>query len=648
MLQTSTLESDIDTLLGSVGMNSRTARFDQSLLKLFGQAEFSTALFESCYDNPWRIPFVSQTLRQDFSGLVGKPNGAIESGSRLIGYGTRRTLLSDPSKTWVEGTTASNTLDRLLADLQKRGVITGKIPSTASIPAGTQQAASIILQALDSTLKLRRLGLAGIADLDSAYKFFGKDYDDANPDEFQKAYRCFKSVDMNYLAAGGHDLALAAQSAQAILASVPTTAVYDFEVNTAWGVIRLTGGTASTHANVPTALIIDTGGDDTYIGAPSTTSITNWASVVIDTTGNDAYLGSKELGSTTLASMTSRKRSDRLPGPGGALFGFSMLFDSAGDDVYRTLRPGLGSARFGVAVVYDREGRDTYDAYADSQGFGMFGVGMLEDDGGDDRYFGFNQVQGVGQTMGFGFLFDKTGTDTYSANDSVFDFPSAQSSEHNISMSQGAGNGRRADYLDGHSLAGGVGILFDLEGNDTYTCGVFGQGVGYWKGVGFLWDSQGFDSYTGQWYVQGAAAHFAIGVLDDEQASDRYKAPMNMAQGAGHDFSIGVLIDRAGDDNYVAPNLSLGAGNANGIGAFFDLSGNDTYESLGITLGKAAEAPKLSLRSRALCLGAFFDGGGNDKYPSACPWATNGARSPSTTDKGPTPPESQVGAFWDR
>ena len=57
------------------------------------------------------------------------------------------------------------------------------------------------------------------------------------------------------------------------------------------------------------------------------------------------------------------------------------------------------------------------------------------------------------------------------------------------------GNGRRGDYLDGHSLAGGVGILFDQEGIDHYVSGVFGQGVGYWEGVGILWDAAGDDVY---------------------------------------------------------------------------------------------------------------------------------------------------------
>jgi hypothetical protein len=109
-----------------------------------------------------------------------------------------------------------------------------------------------------------------------------------------------------------------------------------------------------------------------------------------------------------------------------------------------------------------------------------------------------------------------------------------------------------------------------------------------------------------------------------------------------------MLIDRAGGDEYKAPNLSLGAGNANGIGFFLDLAGTDRYESSGITLGKAAEAPKGTLRERALCLGVFMDLGGVDIYPQSTPWAKNQSRVANWTDRGPSSAESQLGIFWDR
>jgi hypothetical protein len=213
-----------------------------------------------------------------------------------------------------------------------------------------------------------------------------------------------------------------------------------------------------------------------------------------------------------------------------------------------------------------------------------------------------------------GLLLDVSGNDTYIANDTDIKFPSAQSTEHNGSLSQGFGFGRRGDYLDGHSWAGGVGMLVDGAGNDNYSCGIFGQGGSYWYGVGILADEGGDDSYLGQWYCQGSAAHFALGILQDSAGNDKYTGKMNMCGGAGHDFSLGWLEDRAGNDAYDMPNLSLGGGNANGVGVFWDCAGDDSYLTSGVTLGQASVAGSGSVRDFIMCLGVFVDGGGRDTY----------------------------------
>ncbi|MEO0108667.1 MAG: hypothetical protein ABIK62_05785, partial [candidate division WOR-3 bacterium] len=187
------------------------------------------------------------------------------------------------------------------------------------------------------------------------------------------------------------------------------------------------------------------------------------------------------------------------------------------------------------------------------------------------------------------------------------------------------GFGKRADFADGHSLAGGLGFLIDGAGDDSYSCGVFGQGCSYWYGVGLLADFAGCDCYRGVWYVQGAGAHFGVAMLWDGAGNDRYCATMNMAQGAGHDFTVGWLIDEAGADRYDAPNLSLGAGNDNGLGLFWDKGGDDTFAVISpMTLGRAnITASKVpSLRAYLLCLGVFLHtGGGKSVYPSSIPFA---------------------------
>lgn len=646
MVQAPTFESDLESALGLAGLNSKTARFEPGLIPLFAFGEFPNALYKTITEVPWKLPYIAESNRRDLGSQIGKPSESLNILARLGGFGTRRTLLGDPAKAWLDQSLSADSLAKLLADWKARGLVPA-VPDLSGVPAGTRQAAAIILRAAEQSLRYRKTAFAR-ADVDTVYGTFAKGVNDSDPESFEKALRLMRGVDMHTLVAGGHDLLLATQTAQVALATVPATARYDVTIESGWGQIRLSGGAANTYGERPTLLVIDTGGADTYVNVPANATTQNFVSVVCDTNGLDTYLSAPALGGTTLSKWAGRKGAAGQPGPGGALCGYVALFDTDGDDVYRTHRTGLGAARFGVSTLLDRAGNDTYDAYADAQGFGHFGVGILEDTAGSDKYTGFSQVQGVGQTMGVGALLDRTGDDTYTANDTEIDFPSAQSAEHNISMSQGAGNGRRADYLDGHSLAGGVGLLYDQEGTDRYSSGVFGQGVGYWMGVGLLWDEAGNDFYNALWYGQGSAAHFAVGYLEDVAGKDRYKAPMNMVMGAGHDFSLGMLLEREGDDEYAASNLSLGAGNANGIGAFFDLAGADKYDAPGITLGRAAEAPKQSVRARALCFGLFMDFAGTDTFPASSPYAKNGARTANWTDRAPIAADSQVGVFWDR
>lgn len=589
-------------------------------------------------------------VRHDLATFVGKPSDSLNSIARLAGFGTRRTLVGNPIAAADVAAAKPDALADVLDRMFRGGVIRAKPPKPDNIPAEVQHAAAIVLNAAMQARTYRNLALAKIDDAAAAFKTIAKGA--AGDDDAEGAdaeLRIDEHFRTNYMAAGGHDLLLACQEAEALLAKVPAAVRYDYRIRTTWGVLELTGGTDDRHTDSDTFLLFDTGGNDTYVNCPCNNSVTNWCSIVIDSAGNDKYLSDEVLANTPVNQWAGRKGGGNLPGPGGALFGYSILIDSRGDDLYRTHRPGLGSGRYGVGVLLDKAGEDQYDAYQDSEGFGLFGAGILEDDAGRDVYRCFTESQGCGMAGGAGYLVDRAGDDTYVAEDQVIDFASAQSAQHNTSMAQGAGYGRRADITDGESLAGGIGILYDQSGNDSYSCAVFGQGVGYWMGVGALWDDSGTDTYTGLWYVQGAAAHFAIGYLEDGQGNDSYTATMNMAQGAGHDFSIGMLLDHAGDDVYKAPNLSLGAGNVNGIGILVDFAGADRYESSGITLGKASPPDANSLRMRALCLGVFIDlGGANDTYPAAANWAKNRAAVANWTAKAPTPAESQLGVFVDK
>lgn len=664
LLQVAPFENDFDTALGVLGLSTRTARFDRDLLRLWDETEFTTPLYALTSGDPWRMPFICETFRREIGGQTGLPSDTLNTILRMTGDGTRRTLLGSPLAAVEAAAAKPGALERILADLKAAGVIKSDPPALTSVPKDVQHAAALVLGAAMQALPMRRLALKNVGDVADAYLFVSlRGRNEGDGEEADRMLRLQRSIDLSLMGVAAHDVLYATYrapgadrgtepkppgAAAQLVRAVSPELKYDWEVETTWGTIRLTGGGDTSHPDRPTLLIIDTGGNDTYVNAGANASAGNWLSLVIDTKGNDRYVSDAGLTTTPIAEFANRKTAGAQPGPAGALFGLAGIFDLSGNDVYRSHRPGLASARFGVAVLEDEAGDDLYDGYADSTAFAALGAAILEDQSGVDVYRCFTTSQGSAGVRGAAILVDRAGNDTYEANDKLVDFPSPQSAEHNISLAQGASIGRRADYTDGHSLAGGVGVLYDADGDDTYTCGVFGQGVGYWQGVGMLWDGAGRDAYLGQWYVQGASAHFAVGYMEDVSGADHYVAKMNMAQGAGHDFSVGWLLDREGDDVHEAPNLSLGAGNANGIGIFLDLLGNDKYASSGITLGKAADAGPTGLRSRALCLGVFLDFQGDDVYPEGLTWAKSATRTANWTQRHPRAEESQGGVFWDR
>lgn len=635
--------------LGAAGLSTESARFDPSILPFYRQAEFTTPFFQAAHTDVWRTPFLMQNHRRQFYVSVDRPIEIISVASRMLGDGTRRELLGNPIAGAQQRTETPDSFSRALQRLERAGLLKGQIPSVERVPPEVQRAAALLIEASMDAEPYRKAAFAQIPNLDAEYRRETSTLPTSDdPENYQKLLAFYRKVEMNYLYAAAQEIAAASVEARRIIGTGGRSSDYLWEVETVWGVIRLSGPNANEHDLAPTFIQIDTGGDDTYINPASNRTSTNWISICIDTDGADHYLSHPELRSKKITEWSDRVRHRGQPGPASAAFGISVLADSAGSDTYRSARSAFGSAVFGCAMLLDSDGDDTYDSYADSQGYGKFGIGILDDAKGSDTYTAFTQSQGCGLTRGSGILVDRAGNDNYLANDQVIDFPSAQSAEHNNSMSQGAGYGVRSDYLTGRSQSGGIGILYDVAGNDIYTCGVFGQGVGYWDGLGALWDDDGDDQYNGVWYVQGASAHFGIGYLEDLKGRDVYKASMNMAQGAGHDFGLGMMVDRSGDDDYTSPNLSLGAGNANGIGVFADMLGSDKFTATGLSIGQASEAQAGSLRETAFSLGLFLDLQGVDVYSPGKPYAQNAQRVVNWKIKNELPKESQLGIFWDR
>ncbi len=312
-------------------------------------------------------------------------------------------------------------------------------------------------------------------------------------------------------------------------------------------------------------IIIGGYGKSRYSGSPA---------IIIDLGGDDEYYLSKNPASEYHSSVIIdlggndiyNSASDYTYGSG--FFGSGILIDVSGDDTYLTKNFSLGSGLFGTGLLIDEQGNDKYFGDTFTMGAGSFGMGGLIDMGGSDQYSAALYAQGFGFVGGIGVLIDSSGNDSYFAGGKYKDI--LRYKDHYISLSQGFAYGLRP------IMSGGIGILYDLSGNDLYTSDIFGQGSSYWWSLGTLMDQEGNDKYVSYQYAQGAGTHMTLGVLEDSTGDDIYISH-GVSQGCGHDLAFGLLLDRSGNDNYITYDLSQGAGSANGFGILADEAGNDGY-----------------------------------------------------------------------
>ncbi|MBI5430529.1 MAG: PDZ domain-containing protein [Nitrosomonadales bacterium] len=371
-------------------------------------------------------------------------------------------------------------------------------------------------------------------------------------------------------------------------------------IDTPAGRVLIGGGQRNTYTE-DAALILDFGGNDSYLNHAGGSTRNYPFSVVIDLSGDDTYSTSDDFAQ------------------GAGLLGGGFLIDLAGDDRYTAKHHAQGAGILGVGMLADLAGSDQYTAVSMSQGAANFGVGMLAEGGGNDRYSGNYFVQGAGYIKGFGAIVEVAGNDDYSAGGLYEDFRAPEKSYQ--SMSQGYGYGMRpSEFIE---ASGGIGVIAEAEGNDTYVADYFAQGSSYWFALGILDDRKGHDRYISGRYSQGAGIHMSAGVLLDGEGDDNYLADFGVAQGCGHDYGIGFLLDNGGNDRYIAGTIAQGAGNNNGIGVLSDNGGDDEYYLKSLGQGRGNFEPARDLGS----FGLLFDtGGGNDTY-------TQGGRNDSLNYK---------------
>jgi hypothetical protein len=364
-----------------------------------------------------------------------------------------------------------------------------------------------------------------------------------------------------------------------------------YEAVTPIGKVIVGGAGPNVYAE-DAALILDLGGDDLYLNNAGGTRPGMPLSLVIDWGGNDRYL--------------SRENFSQ----GAGLLGGGLLIDLGGNDTFISVDGSQGAGFWGLGFLYHGEGKGTFSARKFSQGTGQMGIGLMMNGKGDSRYLCALGGQGLGLFGGAGILIDDEGNDFYELGGLEPD--SRDPVKATQSFGQGFGPGVRPEK-DKFGVPGGIGMLIDQKGDDTYIADYFAQGASYYYGLGILDDRAGDDQYLSGRYSQGAGIHSSIGVLVDGQGNDFYHASSGVAQGVGHDFGVGFLEDDGGDDRYYGGTLVQGAATIGGLGIVADLSGKDQFSAesrgqafadeetgMGIVIGKkqTSDVPVVSIGAR--------------------------------------------------
>lgn len=347
--------------------------------------------------------------------------------------------------------------------------------------------------------------------------------------------------------------------------------------------------------------IVDLGGDDTYVDGA--VNLERPVLVILDIHGDDTYKGS-------------------LPGiQGSCILGLSLLVDAEGNDTYKAKNHAQGSAIGGACALVDYDGNDSYDGVRRLQGTAVCGLGILIDRRGNDRYHAAMWSQGMGQTLGCGVLEDCTGDDIYYTGGLYYDsYPETPGYE---GWGQGLGTGIRG------VSAGGIGVLLEGEGDDSYEFDYIAHGGGYWMGLGFFRDFAGNDKHEGgtsvmwdgsprreskfQRFSSGFGCHYAAGFFFEDAGSDTYWASI-MSQGFAWDCGTTFFYDFGGDDTITgAGSGNQGQGAQASIGVMVNFTGDDVYK--GSSQGYASG--NITYHDLPNCGGNFsflLDYGGNDTY----------------------------------
>jgi hypothetical protein len=644
-----------DDALRTAGLDHLRFAFAPEVVGMWTGDAFRIPAFDVYYKNPWNCSPYARQAAADARRNAPAIQDLLVQAQGATGIRVRDNFYSSALKVYAEvaekeGPQAfANALESLGAG--KAADIAAN-PAYQQLPPVAHASAAVILRAFKDAEAFRRLALleplgrSGINPNEARKLFYGdlfwgpaQDDDAALPGDvrFAEVSRTLKieniarTVDFPLLAKGANLLALAVDNANQRLHNAHKESAIafdaDFSIDTPFGRVRIAGTGDDEHQTDGRhhLLTLDLGGHDRYFGGAASSDAVNRAvSVIIDVAGDDHY----ETRSTAAwldrlengprggnPGFCQETAADHQPAFGCGLLGYGFLADLSGSDRYLCPFGGLGCGLLGHGALLDFAGDDRYRGDTGVLGCGCFGAGVHADLAGTDRYEILHKSLGYGGTSGAGMAVNLGGDDRYLADVKHIKYSWFDDFGTQLTLGLGFGYGRRADMGDGHSWAGGMGMLVDGGGGDDfYQCGIYGIGSAYWYALGIFYDDGGNDEYLSDSYSIASPPHFAVGIVIDEAGDDIWRGKSSRACGFGRDFSLGWFEDAAGNDIYICSDSAFGIGNLNSLAVCWDKGGNDTWIARSNSFGQPYMESEHTIRDLPVNCGLFIDGGGTDRY----------------------------------
>lgn len=307
-----------------------------------------------------------------------------------------------------------------------------------------------------------------------------------------------------------------------------------------------------------------------------------------------------------------------------------IRFEPSGSQVYDA----------NYALIVDLEGDDVYDNNVGGV-IAQVGAGIYDVEGGSEAVhvpgpLGSNvgvggRTQDSDAVLSAGLGLDLAGNDVYGV-------------KHAPMLKDAANGCAGEDVVPWIAAQGGgivgIGMLFDLAGDNTYVGRTQSQGAGHIMGVGVLYTGPGEDSFEAIRAAQGSGLLGGIGILIDEAGASTYRThvpPLGVwngdlaicdmtdryAQGSSFDrragpllHGVGILWDQGGNDSYEAGSLVQGFGQGIGFALLLDEEGNDSYVALdkgqGMAQGRSSDFNQQAPPGGGV--GILVDRSGDDSY----------------------------------